>query len=232
MIWTIEDFVYGAIDGSVTTFAVVAGVVGASLSPSIVLILGFANLFADGFAMAIGNYLSSKSKIEYIEREKRREEKEINDSPQQKLEELKDIYFKKGFRDKLLENIVNTITSSKEVWIDILMKEKIGSADIKNEKPLSKAITTFTAFNLIGLIPLVPFMFVFIFDFAELQNIDIVFIYSSIFTGLSFFAIGMIKGKVVDKSPIKSGLKTLLIGGIAAVVSFIVGDVLSNFVGE
>jgi VIT1/CCC1 family predicted Fe2+/Mn2+ transporter len=75
-------------------------------------------------------------------------------------------------------------------------------------------------------------MFVFIFDFAESQNIDIVFIYSSIFTGLSFFAIGMIKGKVVDKSPIKSGLKTLLIGGIAAVVSFIVGDVLSNFVGE
>ncbi|HET6590844.1 MAG TPA: VIT1/CCC1 transporter family protein [Candidatus Nitrosocosmicus sp.] len=232
MIWTIEDFVYGAIDGSVTTFAVVAGVVGASLSPSIVLILGFANLFADGFAMAIGNYLSSKSKIEYIEREKRREEKEINDSPQQKLEELKDIYFKKGCRDKLLENIVNTITSSKEVWIDILMKEKIGSADIKNEKPLSKAITTFTAFNLIGLIPLVPFMFVFIFDFAESQNIDIVFIYSSIFTGLSFFAIGMIKGKVVDKSPIKSGLKTLLIGGIAAIVSFIVGDMLSNFVGE
>lgn len=232
MIWSIEDFVYGAIDGSVTTFAVVAGVVGASLSPSIVLILGFANLFADGFAMAVGNYLSSKSRIEYIEREKKREEKEIKDSPQQKLKELKDIYFKKGFRGKLLENIIDTIASSDEVWIDILMKEKIGSADIKNEKPAFKAVTTFTAFNLIGLIPLIPFMLVFISGFSDSFNMNTIFIYSSIFTGLSFFAIGMIKGKVVKKSPIKSGLNTLLIGGIAAIVSFIVGDMLSNFVGE
>lgn len=151
MKWSIEDFVYGAIDGSVTTFAVV---VGASLAPSIVLILAFENLFADGFVMAVGNYLSSKSKIEYIEREKKREEKEVKDSPQQKLEELKDIYLKKGFRGKLLENIVNTISSSDDVWTDILMKEKIGSAAVGNEKHVSKAITTFTAFNLIGLIPL------------------------------------------------------------------------------
>jgi VIT1/CCC1 family predicted Fe2+/Mn2+ transporter len=65
---SVEDFVYGATDGSVTTFAVVAGVIGAELSPSIVLILGFANLFADGFSMAVGNYLASKTRIEYIEK--------------------------------------------------------------------------------------------------------------------------------------------------------------------
>ena len=64
---------YGATDGVVTTFAVIAGVVGASLSPSVVLILGFANLFADGFSMALGNYLSSRSRTEYIQREKREE---------------------------------------------------------------------------------------------------------------------------------------------------------------
>jgi VIT1/CCC1 family predicted Fe2+/Mn2+ transporter len=80
--WTIEDFVYGATDGAVTTFAVVAGVVGASLSPSIVIILGFANLFADGFAMAAGNYLSTRSKLEYEERERKRQYKEIQDFPE------------------------------------------------------------------------------------------------------------------------------------------------------
>jgi vacuolar iron transporter family protein len=74
MKWSVEDFVYGATDGTVTTFAVVTGVVGASLSPSIVLILGFANLFADGFSMAVGNYLGSKSQREFIEKEKRKEE--------------------------------------------------------------------------------------------------------------------------------------------------------------
>ena len=104
MKWTIEDFVYGATDGAVTTFAIVAGVVGASLSPSIVIILGFANLFADGFSMAVGNYLSTRSKIEYIERERNRQNKEVQDRPENKISEIKNIYSEKGFKDELLEN--------------------------------------------------------------------------------------------------------------------------------
>ena len=60
----LPEFVYGGIDGAITTFAVVSGVVGASLSSAIVLILGFANLFADGFSMAVSNYLSVKSRNE------------------------------------------------------------------------------------------------------------------------------------------------------------------------
>ncbi len=96
MKWTIEDFVYGATDGAVTTFAIVAGVVGASLSPSIVIILGFANLFADGFSMAVGNYLSTRSKIEYIESERNRQNKEVQDRPENKISEIKNIYSEKG----------------------------------------------------------------------------------------------------------------------------------------
>src|SRR3989344_4019815 len=61
----LAEFVYGAIDGTVTTFAVVAGAVGASLSSTVILILGFANLFADGFSMAVSNYLSNKSQSEF-----------------------------------------------------------------------------------------------------------------------------------------------------------------------
>lgn len=60
----LPEFVYGGTDGTVTTFAVVAGVIGASLSSTVVLILGFANLFADGFSMAVSNYLSTKSRNE------------------------------------------------------------------------------------------------------------------------------------------------------------------------
>jgi vacuolar iron transporter family protein len=63
MKYSIENFVYGAIEGTVTTFAVVAGVVGASLPSSIIIILGFANLFADGFSMAVGNYLAVKTQM-------------------------------------------------------------------------------------------------------------------------------------------------------------------------
>jgi vacuolar iron transporter family protein len=89
---SVEDFVYGAVDGSVTTFAVVAGVIGAELSPSIVLILGFANLFADGFSMAVGNYLSSKTRIEYIEKQRRRQEWEVENKSEQEKQEIRDIY--------------------------------------------------------------------------------------------------------------------------------------------
>jgi vacuolar iron transporter family protein len=121
MRWSIEEFVYGATDGAVTTFAVVAGVVGAGLSPSIILILGFANLFADGFSMAVGNYLGAKSQKEFIEKKRRREEWEIDNLVEQEKQEIKDIYTQKGFKAELLNEIVNVITARRKVWIDTMM---------------------------------------------------------------------------------------------------------------
>ena len=232
MKWSIEDFVYGATDGAVTTFAVVSGVVGASLSPSIILILGFANLFADGFSMAISNYLSVKSRIEYIEREREREKLDIENLSEQETEKIRDIYSNKGFKNELLEEVVKIIISKRKVWLDTIMKEKLGLVEDKNENPLYKAITTFIAFNIVGLIPLTPFIFVYFSDFATLMTIEHIFIYSIVFTAISFFLIGLIKGKVVDKSPIRSGLNTLMIGGVAALVSFLVGGLLSAYVKQ
>ena len=95
MKFSIENFVYGAIDGAVTTFAIVTGVIGASLSPSIIVILGFANLLADGFSMAIGNYLAIKTQNEFIQRERNREEWEIDNRIDEEKQEIRDIYSKK-----------------------------------------------------------------------------------------------------------------------------------------
>src|SRR5215216_7794999 len=125
MKWSIEDFVYGATDGAVTTFAVVAGVIGALLSPSIVLILGFANLFADGFSMAIGNYLGTKAQAEYIDKQRKREEWEIDNLVEQEKQEIRDIYKNKGFREELLKEIVRVITSKRKIWVDTMMREKL-----------------------------------------------------------------------------------------------------------
>jgi vacuolar iron transporter family protein len=222
---SVEDFVYGAVDGSVTTFAVVAGVIGAELSPSIVLILGFANLFADGFSMAVGNYLSSKTRVEYIEKRRRREEWEIENLYEQEKQEIRDIYTEKGFKDELLEAIVNVITARRRVWIDTMMKEELGLIDDKNSRPLDTAVTTFVGFNTIGVIPLIPFIFLYASGFSV--SIQYAFVYSTIFTAISFFTIGIIKGRVVDKSILKSGLNTLAIGGIAASIAYMVGHMLS-----
>jgi len=228
--WTIEDFVYGATDGAVTTFAIVAGVVGASLSPSIVIILGFANLFADGFAMAVGNYLSTRSKIEYEERERKRQYKEIKDFPERKISEIRNIYSEKGFKEELLEKVTNVIIANRKVWTDILLKEKTGIMDKENVNPIFKAVTTFVAFNIVGLIPLLPFIFALIMNNPPGLSSQVIFAYSSIFTALAFFSIGVISGKVVDKPPVRAGFITLIIGGIAAIVSYIVGTLLSTHI--
>jgi VIT1/CCC1 family predicted Fe2+/Mn2+ transporter len=224
MKWHFEDFIYGAIDGAVTTFAVVAGASGAVLSPSVVLILGFANLFGDGFSMAIGNYLASKTRKEYIEKERRKEEWEIDNLAEQEKQEIRDIYANKGFKDELLEQIVRIITSRRKIWLDTMMKEELGLIEGKR-RPVDTAISTFTGFSIIGLIPLVPFIFFFTTG-SSLSSSD-VFQYSAIFTAIAFFLIGIMKGKIVKRSLFKSGTYTLGIGGIAAVVAYLVGYLLS-----
>jgi len=219
MNWHFDDFIYGSIDGAVTTFAIVAGVVGASLSPGIILILGFANLFADGFSMAAANYQASKTRNEYIEMKRKQEEWEIDNLEEQEKEEIRDIYSKKGFKDELLEEIVRIITSRRKVWVDTMMKEELGL--IEDEKaPLDSSISTFVGFNLIGLIPLIPFM---VFMAIGVDPNSEAFFYSIIFVVSAFFIVGVVKGKIVKKSKMRSGIYTLIIGGIAATVAYLIG---------
>ena len=219
MKWYFDDFIYGSIDGAVTTFAIVAGVVGASLPTTIILILGLANLFADGFSMSMANYQASKSKNEFVKMKRREEEWQIENLEEQEKEEIREIYRKKGFKDELLEEIVRIITSRKKVWVDTMMKEELGL--IEDEKnPVHSSISTFAGFNLIGLIPLLPFI---VFILVGIEPNSEAFIYSTLAVIVAFFVVGMIKGKIVKKSKIFSGINTIIIGGIAASVAYFVG---------
>lgn len=227
MKWHFEDFIYGSFDGSVTTFAIVAGAVGASLSPVIVLILGFANLAADGFSMAAGNYQATKARIEFIQKERKREEWEIDNMADTERQEIRDIYAKKGFANELLDEIVKVITARKKVWLDTMMKEELGLIE-DGRRPLDTAISTIVGFVSIGMIPLIPFVFLYVTEIhLSVQNS---FLYSTVFTGGAFFLIGLIKGKIVKKSLIRSGTMTLLIGAIAATAAYIVGTLLGNLI--
>ncbi|MFB5609105.1 MAG: VIT1/CCC1 transporter family protein [Nitrosarchaeum sp.] len=214
-----DDFIFGSIDGAVTTFAIIAGVVGASLSPGIILILGFANLFADGFSMAAANYEASKARNQFIEMKRKQEEWEIDNKMEEETEEIREIYRKKGFKDEFLEEIVRIITSRRKVWVDTMMKEELGLIE-DGKNPLDSALSTFVGFNLIGLIPMIPFMIlIFIGSNANSEA----FVYSTISVITSFFLVGLIKGKIVKKSKIRSGLYTLIIGVIASSVAYFVG---------
>ena len=226
MQWHFEDFIYGSIDGAVTTFAIVAGVVGAGLSPGIILILGFANLFADGFSMAAANYQASKARVEFIEMKRKQEEWEIDNLEEEEKQEIRDIYEKKGFKDELLEEIVRIITSRRKVWVDTMMKEELGLIE-DGKKPLDSSISTFVGFNVIGVIPLIPFVIFLALGFGAESNAAII---STCFTLAAFFLVGMIKGKIVKKSMMRSGVYTVIIGGIAASFAYLIGASLNSLV--
>ncbi|MEO9309956.1 MAG: VIT1/CCC1 transporter family protein [Nitrososphaera sp.] len=227
MKWYFEDFVYGSFDGSVTTFAVVAGAIGASLSPIVVVILGFANLFSDGFSMAVGSYQATKARIEFVEKERKREEWEIDNMAESEKQEIRDIYAKKGFTSELLDEIVKVITARKKVWVDTMMKEELGLVE-DDKKPIHAAISTISGFTAIGLIPILPFVIMYAFGLGNHSQHS--FTYSIVFTSIAFFLIGIIKGRVVKKPLLRSGLMTLLIGAIAASVAYLVGNLLGNIV--
>lgn len=217
----LPDFIYGGIDGSVTTFAIVAGVTGASLSPKIVLILGFANLFADGFSMAVGNYLSTKSKKEYADKIRKSEERSISEIPEEEKEEIRDIYRDKGFTGANLDDAVRIITKDRKVWIDTMMKDEFGIVE-DGSSPVRSALVTFLSFNLIGFIPLLAYVLSYFFSSLE-QN---VFTLSVVLTSLAFFIVGSVKATIVDKKWYLSGTETLLIGGAAALIAYLVGYAL------
>ena len=217
----VGDFVYGAIDGSITTFAVVSGVAGASLSTNIVIILGLANLVADGFSMAVGNYLSSKSNNEFIQKERTREEWEIEHYPKGEIEEIRQIFKKKGFKGNDLENAVKTITSNKKVWVDTMMADELNLMEEKTS-PIKKGAVTFVSFAIIGFVPLIPYFLSF---FSETIKAS-VFPLSVIMTFITFFFIGSGKVFITGKNWLKSGLETLLVGGAAAIIAYGIGFIL------
>jgi VIT1/CCC1 family predicted Fe2+/Mn2+ transporter len=217
----LRDWVLGGIDGAVTTFAVVAGVVGAALSTKIILILGAANLLADGFSMAAGNFSGVKAERDEYDRLKDMEFRHIAVSPEGEREEIRQIFSSKGFKGEDLERAVKVITASKERWVRIMMEEEHGVPRI-DRSPLIAAIVTFAAFVICGAAPLLPFLF------AGLDNTLGV---ATAAAGATFFGIGALKSKWSMARWWVSGAETLIIGMAAAGVAYGVGALLKSWIG-
>ena len=209
------DAILGGIDGCVTTFAVVAGAVGGNFPEMVVIILGFANLLADGFSMAVSNYQNTKSQLELVEEARRTEEYHIKQIPKGEQEEIRQIFASKGFEGEILEKIVEVITQDRHLWVDTMLTEELG-LQIEGPRPSRAALVTFGAFCAVGIIPLIPFLF-------STLTPEQTFILSSVVTALAFLGIGMTKGWILQRSVLKAGLETLAIGGAAAVLAYLVG---------
>ncbi|HYG16119.1 MAG TPA: VIT1/CCC1 transporter family protein [Bacteroidia bacterium] len=221
------EFVYGGIDGCVTTFAVVAGAAGANLGSDVILILGFANLFADGFAMSVGSYLSAKAQRENYEKHKRREYWEIENYRDREIEEIREIYKAKGFEGELLEKAIEVITADKDRWVDVMMKEELKMLE-DGKPPLRSGLMTFFSFIIVGFIPITVYVADYAFDLA-LKN---AFVWSGIFTAIGFISIGYMKSIVNTTSRKKGILETLILGTVAALVAYFLGDFLEGVIAR
>lgn len=215
----LRDWVYGGIDGGVTTFAAVSGVVGADLSVGIILIVGAANILADGFSMAASNYLATKTDQDQLKHIEAIEHRHIEVDPEGEREEVRQIFQAKGFEGEELEGVVETITSDKERWVQTMLTEEYG-LPLEVRSPYAAALNTYASFIVCGFVPLFPFIF----------KLPQTFFLSSILTGAVFFAIGSVRSLWSPESWWSSGLKTLSLGAVAAVLAYGVGVLLSKLI--
>jgi VIT1/CCC1 family predicted Fe2+/Mn2+ transporter len=208
----LRDWIYGGIDGAVTTLAVVTGVAGAQLSKWIILALGFANLFADGFSMAASNYLGTKAERDDWRRLERIEHRHIDLAPEGEREEVRQIFERKGFEGDDLERIVHLVTSDRERWVQTMLTDEYGLPH-EIRSPWIAALSTFTAFLICGLVPLLPYLL-----WTE-QSLMV----SVVLTGTVFLTIGSIKSRWSTSPWWHSGMTTLLVGAIAALLAYFTG---------
>ena len=218
----LSDFVYGAIDGTVTTFAVVFGVAGAGLNAQIIVILGVANLLGDGFSMAAGNYLSTKTEEQLREKAREMERRHIRMVPDGEREEIRQVFAAKGFAGDDLERAVDIITSDENRWVDTMLVDELG-IQLEGPSPIKAATTTFVAFCVVGFIPLVAF----IGGFFISANSTAMYVTSIFVTAVAFFIVGATKSLFVTQKWYRSGFETLAIGGIAALIAYLAGLAMS-----
>jgi VIT1/CCC1 family predicted Fe2+/Mn2+ transporter len=216
----LRDWIYGGIDGVVTTFAIVSGVAGARLSSKIVLILGFANLLADGFSMAAANFLGTRAERDQLERLEAIEHRHIDEVPEGEREEVRQIFRGKGLDGEPLERVVEAITSDRTRWVQTMLREEYGMPE-EVRSPLRAAASTFVAFVVCGLVPIVPYLFGAADAFAP----------AMVASALVFFAIGSLKSRWSPQSWWRSGLETLGVGSAAAAAAYAVGVLLRNLPG-
>lgn len=217
----LKEIVYGGTDGIVTTFAVVAGFAGAGSNPASnlpvlsVLLFGFANLFADGISMALGNFLSTRSEQDVYKKEKAKEQKEIVNNMETEREESAVILVKKGFTQEQAKTLVSIYATNEKYWLEFMMNDELELPNPEGESAATMAAVTCVSFISFGFIPLIPYVF-----FQESPSL---FLFSIIASLIAMSLLGTMRWKVTKQHALRSIGETLFLGGIAASVAYFVG---------
>lgn len=213
----LRELILGGQDGLVNVLGIVLGVAAATQDTRIVIIAALAATFAESISMAAVAYTSVKAAKQYYESEVRREKREMATIPKEERREIRDIYYSRGFRGKLLDHIVKKITANKKIWLDVMMAEELRLFPEEYSRPGNSALIVGLSAIVGSLIPVTSYFFLPVFQAT---------IVSVVISAVALFAAGAFKAKITVGNWIKNGIELMLIGMLSALVGYGVGIIL------
>jgi VIT1/CCC1 family predicted Fe2+/Mn2+ transporter len=214
---SLSDIILGGQDGLVNVLGIILGIAAATGDTWIVIVAGLAATFAESVSMAAVAYTSTLADADFYESEREREYRHIQDVPKLERNEIREIYAEKGFEGDLLDKIVNTITSNKDVWVAVMMSEEHQLTPTSRGHALRSAIVVGIAAIIGSLIPLTPFFFLPVKSSAWV---------AVLIAAIVLFIVGFYKARITVGNPGKSGLEMAVIGILSAMVGYAVGAIL------
>lgn len=215
----VRDVVIGMSDGLTVPFALAAGLSGAVNSTAIIVTAGLAEIAAGSIAMGLGGFLAAKSDAEHYETERLREHVEIRDLPEVETAEVASIFQSYGLTEQESATVTEKLSQRPEAWVDFMMRFELGLERPDPKRALTSGLTIAGAYVVGGLIPLAPYMF--------LATARTGLWFSVLVTLLALATFGYVKGHFTGVKPLRSGLQTTLIGGLAATAAFLIARAIS-----
>jgi len=216
----VRDVILGMSDGLTTPFALAAGLAGAATSNLLVVIGGLAEIAAGSISMGLGGYLAAQSEAETYRTELAREIHETEVMPREERAEVRRIFRDYGLKGHALDQATDAITAERDAWVRFMMREELGLEEPAPRAALWSAARIAGSYVVAGLIPLLPYFFPLDLHRALLASV--------VATGVALGAFGAVKGTYTGAAPLRSGLQTLCIGGLAAAVAFGIGRLLAR----
>jgi VIT1/CCC1 family predicted Fe2+/Mn2+ transporter len=208
----VRDIVIGMSDGLTVPFALAAGISGAGAATHIVVTAGLAEIAAGSIAMGLGGYLAARTDFEHYKTERQREIDETEQVPEKERSEVAEIFREYGLSEVEVKPMVNALSKNRANWVDFMMRFELGLEKPNPKRAGKSALTIALSYIAGGMIPLAPYMLVANLNSALWVSVGV--------TLLALFLFGFIKGHFTGLNPLRSGLQTILVGGLAAGVAF------------
>ncbi|MGD0498698.1 MAG: VIT1/CCC1 transporter family protein [Bryobacteraceae bacterium] len=217
---TVRDVVIGMADGLTVPFALAAGLTGtAAASTQLVVIAGLAEIAAGSIAMGLGGYLAARTDRDHYESERRREVYEAVHLPDKEREEVAEVFRAYGMTEEAIVPVVTAISADQKRWVDFMMRFELGFEEPDPKRARNSAATIAVSYIAGGLAPLAPYMIA--------GNVVTGLKFSVAVTLAALFLFGYVKGKLTGIAPLRGGLQTVTIGGLAAAAAFGLAKLIS-----